>query len=304
MTWARGVTAVVLSLGLALFGIWMLGWSSNLDPVGAVLGHPAQVEVPDLAGLAEPRAVADVRSAGLVAVVESAPSLTSPRGAVISQHPRAGTDLDIGSVVEVVVSEGITRVEMPKAVGQPFEDVVVPLDEAGVDYTVDRVASETVADGIVIEQVPEPGRRVTAADEVRFTVSTGPDPRAVVEVAGLSAEGAAYALGLAGFSVEAVPREDPAVPAGVVIGTEPGATTVLPRDSLIKLVTSTGPPAVALPDLSGTSLASALDQLSSLGLVANTRGGGASGGTVVAQDPASGTPVQAGDMVLIEARGG
>jgi serine/threonine-protein kinase len=304
MTWARGVAAVVLSLGLALFGIWMFGWSSNLDPIGAVLGHPAQVEVPDLAGLAEPRAVADVHSADLLADVESAPSLTSPRGAVISQHPRAGTEVDIGSVVEVVVSEGITRIEMPKAVGQPFEDVVVPLDEAGVDYTVDRVASETVAEGIVIEQVPEPGRRVTAADDVRFTVSTGPDPRAVVEVAGLSAEGAAYALGLGGFDVEAVLRDDPVVPAGVVIGTEPVATTVLPRDSLVKVVTSAGPPAVPLPDLSGFPLESALGRLSSLGLVANTRGGGASGATVAAQQPAAGTPVRVGDMVLIEARGG
>lgn len=304
MTWARGVTALVLSLGLALFGIWMLGWSTNLDPIGAVLGRPAQVEVPDLAGLAEPRAVADVHSADLTAEVESAPSLTSPRGAVISQDPRAGAEVDIGSVVEVVVSEGITRIKMPQAVGQPFEDVVTSLDEAGVDYTVDRVASETVPDGIVIEQVPEPARRVTAADEVRFTVSTGPEPRAVLEVAGLSAEGAAYALGIAGFDVEPVLRDDSAVPAGVVIGTEPGAATVLPRDSPVKVVISSGPPAVALPDLLGSPLASALDQLTSLGVVVNTRGGGASGGTVAAQEPTAGTPVRVGDMILIEASGG
>ena len=304
MTWARGVTALVLSLGLALFGIWMLGWSTNLDPLGAVLGHPAQVEVPDLAGLAEPRAVADVDSAGLTAEVESAPSVTSTRGAVISQDPRAGAKVDLGTVVRVVVSEGMTRVEMPNAVGRPFEEVVVPLDEAGVDYTVERVASETVPSGIVIEQVPEPKRRVTAVDDVRFKVSTGPDPRAVLDVAGLSVEGAAYALGLAGFDVEMVPREDLTVPAGVVIGTEPAATTGRPRDSVVKVVTSSGPPEVVLPDLSGRSLESALEQLSSLGVVANARGGGASGGTVVAQEPVAGTPVRVGDMVLIEVRGG
>lgn len=304
MTWARGATAVVLSLGLALFGVWLLGWSTNLDPIGAVLGRPAQVEVPDLSGLAEPRAVADVHSADLFAELESAPSLTSTRGAVISQRPAAGSMVDIGSVVEVVVSEGITRVEMPSAVGRSFEDVITALDEAGVDYTVERVASETVPDGIVIEQVPEPATRVTPVDEVHFTVSTGPDPRSVVEVAGLSAEGAAYALGLSGFGVESELRDDPVVPAGVVFGTEPGAKTVMPRDASVKVVISSGPPAVALPDLLGSPLASALDRLTSLGVVANTRGGGASGGTVAAQEPAAGTPVRVGDMVLIEVRGG
>lgn len=303
MTWARGVAAVVVALGLALFGIWMLGWSTNLDPVGAVLGRPAQVEVPDLTGLAEPRAVADVRSADLAAEVEAAPSLTSPKGAVIAQDPRPGAEVDVGSVVKVVVSEGITRVEMPRGVGRQIDEVVVPLDEAGVDYMVERVASESVPAGLVIEQVPEPGIRVTAADEVRFTVSTGPDPRAVLEVAGLSAEGAAYALGVGGFVVEPLLREDPAVPEGVVIGTEPAAATVLPRDSLVKVVVSSGPPATAMPDLSGVPLTSALEQLSSLGVVANTRGGGASGGTVVASEPVAGTPVQVGDMVLLEASG-
>lgn len=304
MTWARGVVTVVLALGLALFGIWMLGWSTNLDPIGAVLGHPAQVTVPDLTGLAEPRAVADVHSADLVAEVEAAPSLTAPKGAVISQDPHPGAEVDIGSAVKVVVSEGITRVEMPQAVGRPFEEIVAPLDDAGVDYTVERVPSESVPEGVVIEQVPEPGIRVTAADEVRFTVSKGPEPRAVLEVAGLSAEGAAYALGVAGFDVEAVPREDPAVPEGVVIGTEPAVGTVLPRDSTVKVVVSSGPPAVAMPDLVGTPLDGALDQLSSLGLVANTRGGGVSGATVAVLTPVAGTQVHAGDVVLVEATGG
>lgn len=304
VSWARGVTAVVVALCCALFGIWLLGWSTNLDPVGALLGRPAQVEVPDLAGLAEPRAVADVESADLVAEVNTAPSLTSPRGAVVSQDPEPGSRVDIGSVVEVTVSEGIARVEMPDAVGRPFEEVIPPLDDADVDYITEEVFSETVADGLVIEQVPEPGQRVTAADEVRFVVSKGPEPRAVLEVAGLSAEGAAYALGVAGFVVEPVLRDDATVPAGIALGTEPAATTVRPRDSTVKVVISAGPAPVPLPDLVGTDLDSALDQLSALGLVANTRGGGASGGMIVAQEPTAGTPVREGEMVLIEVGGG
>lgn len=304
MSWARGTVALVSSLAVCLFSVWLLGWSTNLDPVGAVLGRPAQVEVPDLSGLAEPRATADVDSARLVAEVQYAPSLDAARGAVVSQDPPAGTQVDIGSVVHVVVSSGVAAVAMPDAVGRRFEEVVGPLDEAKVDYTVASVASETVDSGIVIEQVPEAGVRVTARDVVTFTVSTGPDPRPVLEVAGLSADGAAYALGVAGFDVEAVRRDDATVPVGVVIGTEPGAGTVRPRDSTVKVVISAGPPPVPLSDLVGRSLSSALGELEALGVVANVHGGGASGGVVAAQDPVAGTQVRVGEMVLIEVRGG
>ncbi|MCB1271651.1 MAG: PASTA domain-containing protein [Microthrixaceae bacterium] len=301
---ARGLWAVAVALVAALFGTWLLGWSTNLDPIGAVLGEPARVEVPDLAGLAEPRAVADIESAGLVAELERSLSLTAPRGAVVSQEPSPGTVLDEGSTVEVLVSSGIARVEMPDAVGQPVSGVTPALDEAAVEYTVETVASEEVAAGIVISQDPPAGVRVTAADDVVFVVSSGPDPRPVPMVAGLSAEGGAYALGLAGFDVEVELREDEAVRAGVAIGTEPEAGTVAERDSRTLLVVSSGPPAQPLPDVRGDSLGEATARLEAIGVVPNVVGGGASGGTVSTTEPAASTPVRRGEVVKVVLRGG
>ncbi len=295
---------MVFALAATAFAIWLFGWSDNLDPVGAVLGEPAQVEVPDLSGLAQPRAEADLDSANLRAQLEYAPSLTTPRGAVVSQDPEPGTSVDIDSTVTVTVSQGISRVEMPAAIGQPLADVVDPLEDAGVDFEVREEASEEVPEGIVMEQYPDPGQRVTPVDEVFFVVSTGPDPRAVLEVAGLSAQGAAYALGAAGFEVVAELRDDPAVPRGAAIGTEPAATTVLPRDSVVTVVVSAGPPPVSLPNLTGSSQEAAAAELSGLGLVANISGGGAAGGTVRSQSPAPGTMMRAGEMVEVVLSGG
>ncbi|MFV0317096.1 MAG: PASTA domain-containing protein [Microthrixaceae bacterium] len=302
--WARGTTVVVLALALTVFVMWLFGWSDNLDPLGAVLGRPAQVEVPDLAGLAQPRAEADLDSAKLRADVEFAPSLTSPRGAVVSQDPEAGTKVDIDSSVTVVVSEGIARVEMPEAIGVPLEGVADSLEVAGVDFEIRPEASETVPDGVVIDQYPDPGQRVTPADEVYFVVSTGPDPRAVLDVTGLSSQGAAFALGAAGFEVGADLRDDNSVMVGAVIGTDPAAMTVLPRDSLVTIVVSAGPPPVALPDLKGLSQDAAVAQLTSLGLVANLSGGGATGGAVASQVPEPGTELRAGDLVEVVLSGG
>ncbi|MEZ5349825.1 MAG: PASTA domain-containing protein [Microthrixaceae bacterium] len=302
--WARGTVVVVVSLAAALFVTWLLGWSANLDPVGAILGRPAQVEVPELSGLAQPRAEADLESADLSSRIEYSASLTTPRGAVVSQDPVAGEEVDVGSTVVVVISQGVSRIEMPPAVGLPLEDVIGPLEEAGVDFEVQEVASETVAAGVVIEQFPDAGQRVTPADEVRFVVSTGPEPRAVLDVTGLSAQGAAYALGSAGFVVEPELRDSDSVPQGAVIGTEPGASTVRPRDSVVTVVVSAGPPPLVLPDLSGRSADSAVTELTRLGLVANVTGGGVSGGSVTSQAPAAGESIRPGEMVSVQVSGG
>lgn len=304
MRWARGAAVVAVALLSALFGAWLLGWSSNLDPVAAVRGEPAIVEVPDLSGLARPRAVADVESAGLVPVVETRFSLTAPRGAVIGQEPAAGRRLAEGSDVVVVVSRGVTRVEMPEAVGRPLEEVAAPLDEVGVDYEVVELPSETVPEGVVIDQTPEPGRRVTAADTIEFVVSTGPEPREVPDTAGLSPDGAAFALGGSGFAVVVEERDDASAPAGVVMGTEPAAGTVLPRDATVNVIVSAGPPPVAVPDLLGKPQEDALAQLEQVGLVPNVRGGPPSGGTVIGLDPPAATMVRPGSIVSVEVDGG
>ncbi|MEZ5239077.1 MAG: PASTA domain-containing protein [Microthrixaceae bacterium] len=220
------------------------------------------------------------------------------------QDPEAGELLEEGGVVEVTVSSGIARVEMPDAVGRPLAEVVGALDEAAVDYTVDRAADEQVARGVVISQEPEAGVRATAADEVVFVVSEGPEPRPVPGVAGLSPEGAAYALGLAGFEVEVELREDAQVRQGVVIGTEPGSGSVEERDSPVLLVVSSGPPSRPLPDLVGRQVDDAVAQLRAFGLVPNVVGAGAAGGVVRSTEPAAATPVGRGDMIVLEVTGG
>lgn len=305
MRWARGAAAVAVALVVLGFGLWLLAWSPNLDPVGALRGEPPVVEVPDLSGLSRPRAMADVEVADLEAEVETSFSLSAPRGAVIDQDPAAGTGVPAGSTVTIVVSRGVSRVEMPDAVGQPLVEAAAPLDDLGVDYSVERVASETVADGLVIEQFPEAGKRVTEADSINFVVSTGPDPRAVLDVAGLSEDGAAFALGAGGFTIgELETREDGSVVPGAVIETDPVAGTVLPRDTAVNLVVSSGPPPAEVPDLSNRALEEALASLESLGLVANVSGGGASGGRVVGQSPSAGTVLAVGSLVALELRGG
>jgi serine/threonine-protein kinase len=297
---ARGAAPVAVALGAAALLVGFLGFSDTLNPVDALLGRGAVVAVPDLAGRPQPGAEAELRALGLDPEVRTSFSLTVPRGTVIGQDPAAGSRVREGSVVEIVVSRGVNRVEMPDAVGRPEAEVVDPLREADVDVTVERSASETVAEGLVISQDPGPGVVLSGEDEATLVVSDGPEPRPVPEVTGRSLAGASYTLGVAGLAVGRVEQvESSGVPEGAVISVEPPVGTVVERDTPMVLRVSAGPAPVPVPQVVGTDAAAARAALSGAGFVPNvvSGNGGGMSGPVTSQTPVAGTPLAPGQAV-------
>lgn len=301
---AKGAAALGVALVVAALLVGLLGFSSTLNPIDAILGRGAIVEVPDLSGRPQPGAEADVTAAGLVPEVRTSYSLSGVRGTVIGQDPPPGSRVREGTTVEVVVSRGLNRVEMPDAVGKVFDDVRGPLDEAGVKVEVTRAASETDPAGVVISQEPGPGVLVTGEDVATFVVSDGPAQRPVPDVARLGLEGASFELGKAGFTIGAVtPVDDANAIAGSVQRTEPAAGTVADRDTAVTIFQVAGPPPVAVPALAGQTADAASASVTQLGLVPNVIYKG-SGGAVTAQNPAPGTMSRPGTVVTLEIGGG
>lgn len=304
MARVRGAAPLGVAIVAAALAAVLLGFSPTLNPVDAVLGRGAVVEVPDLTGRTRPVAVAQVQALGLRPKVRTSFSLGVRRGSVITQEPRPGSRVREGTALELVVSRGANRVAMPDAVGQPYRAASRPLRAADIPIAVERVPSETAAAGIVLSQRPGPGVVVTGDDRVSFTVSRGADPRPVPAVGGLLLEGAAYQLGRSGLTVGTVTTaDDPTVPAGAVVSATPTPGTTVPKDTAVALVVSQGPPPVAVPDLVGQSQAAATGALSGLGLVANpisqNQGVALDGGPVVSQNPAPRTVLRPGAVVTI-----
>ncbi len=298
MTRAKGAGALVVALLLAGLLVGLLGFSSTLNPIDALLGRGAIVAVPDLIGRPRPGAEADVRAAGLVPEVRSSFSLTGKRGAVIGQNPSAGVRVREGTKVDVVVSRGVNRVAMPDAVGKPFDSIRKPLDEAGVKIEVERAQSEDVADGAVISQDPGPGVLVTGDNTVSFVVSRGPATRPVPNVAGLDLAGASFLLGKSGLTIGTItPVDDANAVVGSVLRTDPAVGTVVARDTTVNLAQAAGPPAVAVPQLVGQSADAAAAAVSALGLVPNVIRQGS--GAVGSQDPAAATMLRPGAVVTV-----
>jgi beta-lactam-binding protein with PASTA domain/predicted Ser/Thr protein kinase len=127
-------------------------------------------KVPVLVGSQRSVAVQQVRAQGLVTSVSEAAS-SSPTGEVIRQAPSAGTEVEPGSTVSIVVSKGREKIAVPNTIGKLRSEAVAALREAGLSPTVQEQETEVSSKaGRVIDQFPPPGSKVAKGAEVNVVV--------------------------------------------------------------------------------------------------------------------------------------
>ncbi|MGF0114952.1 PASTA domain-containing protein [Promicromonospora sp. Marseille-Q5078] len=138
-------------------------------------GPPEQVEVevPDVVGTDEGAAQQVVKDAGLDPEVVEQASSEVPAGVVLATDPGAGTSVEAGSAVTLVVSSGPEQVEVPD-VGDDLEAAQQILADSGLDWTVSEETSDEVPAGVVLATDPGAGTSLAAGSTVTIFVSTGP----------------------------------------------------------------------------------------------------------------------------------
>ena len=198
---------------------------------------------------------------------------------------------------------------VPDLVASAEGEALNMISEFGWQVAVAREASDDVAVGIVIRTDPVAGAKLDSGDAFLLVVSSGPAPRVLPELVGLSAEQAAAALAQLGLTLQL--RDQPFsedVPTGVIVSwsvpDQPSLAagdTVLPGTVVVVSI-SAGPEPRVVPDFTGFSLIDATAQLQALGLVvvpAADEFSDLAVGAVVRQDPAPGTPVARGAGVTL-----
>lgn len=305
MTRVKGLGPFLVSVTLLAVVIGLFGFSASLNPIDVLLGRGRQTTVPDVVGMSLPRAKVETERSGLVHRTREAYSLTVPRGSIIRQEPPAGSHVRVGTTIELTVSKGENSAPMPDAVGEPLADVRGPLDAASIKVMVEYIHSETVAEGIVISQSPNPGVVLRGSETARFTVSRGAEERPVPDVRGMSPMGAAFLLGQAGFELAGTePVDDASVAIGRVASTEPAIGTVTAKGTRVRIEVSAGPAAIPVPDVKGTSLDAARSALAAEGFTTQVAAsilepGSPWTGLVVAQNPDPGEPWRPNQSVTI-----
>ena len=175
--------------------------NNNLVPEGAVisLGHPAgenfqigeklkvvvsqgpdgeltktPVNMPNIAGMDYAEAKGLLNKNGLRVIRENDQySMTVPKGEVIAQSTSAGKRLMTGDIVYVSISMGVEQTNVPNVQYLERQNAISALQSAKLNYTVKEEESDTVREGLVIQQSVEAGSIVDVKTNVIITVSLG-----------------------------------------------------------------------------------------------------------------------------------
>jgi serine/threonine-protein kinase len=118
---------------------------------------PQRVLVPDVAGYDEATGRLLVEGAGLTVTTEQTQT-SAPKGVVVNSRPPAGTALNPGRPVTLVVSVGAPTITVPDVVGLTLLDARTKIEQAGLKAGTSMRRSTTLGNpGIVIEQRPPAG---------------------------------------------------------------------------------------------------------------------------------------------------
>ena len=209
----------------------------------------AQVEVPELVGLTQEEAEEEIESAKLrLGDIATEPSDEFEPGIVISQSPEPGSEADVRSTVDLVVSGGPEAVTVPSVIGQSEETATDEIEAADLEVSVITAPSEEEA-GIVIAQDPEAGAEAAPGDVVTITVSEGTEEREMPDVTGQAGDDAEAFLE-ADFGLVVTQVEEPcanATPPGAVCRQEPAPGTLVSEGDEATLYVQPGDASLSPP---------------------------------------------------------
>ena len=202
----------------------------------------------DLKGKTQQEALDYLASKGLVLnsniVTENDPSVEA--GKVIRTDPPAGTQVQQGDTITLVVSGGPNQVSVPPVAGLSEADASATLttDAYGFQVTVQPEASDTVASGTAIRTDPAAGQLVDKGSAIILYVSSGKAPVKVPPLENLTEAAAREQLTALGLvpdvSYQAVPIGD--AKDGKVISQNIASGTDVAAGSTVKLKVGKAPP--------------------------------------------------------------
>ena len=193
-----GLTEVQAEVELAKAGLEIgevTTENSSETPIGIIMGQNpdagTQVEpgaavnitvsaglkkatIPELAGMTEAQAIEALRASDLEydrTIRENNAEIE--KGLVIRTDPIEGTEVPVSTRVKLVVSEGVAQVEVPSVVGKTYAEAKTLLEAAGLKVSKTESYSDTVTEGTVISQKPDPDTIVKPGATITLEVSKG-----------------------------------------------------------------------------------------------------------------------------------
>ena len=187
-------------------------------------------------------------------------------------------------------------VVVPPLAGLTRQGATARVQAVDLSATFTIEPSQSVANGRVIRSDPGSGDRVLRGRSVRVVLSSGPPTVAVPSVVGRPRTDAEAELRRAGLAAEVTEQPSDEVERGLVVSQQPDGGS-LRRGGTVRLVVSTGPDVLQVPDVRGLSVDAARRRLEDAGFKVRVRS--LRIGTVIVQQPDPGTERKRGATVTI-----
>jgi serine/threonine-protein kinase len=292
---------VLAAVFLALFIIFAVKYSAlnNANDIPAV---------PGVEKMFYGSASSYIKSAGLnIEKAQEAFSSEVPEGYIISQEPQAGSLVEKGTKIMVVVSKGPEKpltVEMPNVIGLPQEDAEKILLKAGlVIADAQHDFSDTFASGIIISQEPLPGGEIKINEGVKIKISSGKNILTIPDLIGFDYMSAIAQLESIGLNTEIKKEPDLQLMPGKVTRILPAAGTQVDKGSLVVIYISTTEEMIQMPDVTQLSTERAVSILQSMNIPYDITNVAVSfeiqKNLVVGQFPSPDTFISLGEKVLL-----
>src|SRR5690606_1899341 len=139
-----------------------------------VSSGPEMVEMPDLVGMSQQDALGEINRSGLARGEITHEESEEPQGTVLSTDPEAGTEVEPGTKVNLVIAKASNKVEVPSLAGMNQDQASERLAELGLTLSAQTQETDQATPGTAISQSPEAGSKVERGSTVTVTFAQAP----------------------------------------------------------------------------------------------------------------------------------
>ena len=265
-----------------------------------ISGPGNKIVVPSLAGMSQAQAAKAAAELGLtVEVTQEVFSEDVPKGKVLTSNPAGGGRVAIAGTVNLIISKGKDRIEVPNLVGLTVESATAVLKSNSLK--IGRVTEKynyTLEAGLIIDGNPSSGSPVRQDSSIDLIISQGPEQVELTNFQGKTSDQAQSELTAAGLIASSKYEYSDTIPIGTVISQTPSDVSTVGKGEKITLIISKGPSKIFIPNVYSLSKLAATKILEDLGFkvefkyIAKKK-------SVTNISPKSGTAVSPGSTVTI-----
>lgn len=193
------------------------------------------------------------------------------------------------------------QTELPNFVGQVYNDIIQSKKYDYEFFKEEKFSSE-VAEGVVMEQSPKPGKNVYSNARVTLYVSKGPERLMVPDYQNMTFTQYTQLLVQQGLAYVEMPVYDDNTPEGIVFNTNPQPRAEVEKGDIIEVYYSLGSKTeeIVMANFVNTPYVTAKSELTSLGIQVDEPTSVDSNkpeGTIISQVPSYGTKITKDTLV-------